>query len=304
MVMKYLLLLVLVCSVYADIEALEAQAVKRNLVLCMLPRDISGQKQRRIVGLKVPDRFLKKSGIEKFKCPIKGSIRVTTKNFDLLGLSDAEQNALTTIINNYLITGSPGGIGPQGPKGDRGERGPQGERGETGARGEKGDRGETGPAGAAGPQGATGPQGPAGPQGPQGATGPQGPQGPAGPQGATGPQGPQGIQGPRGQGMNLTTCRRRLFQGTYAPGIVGYEGGNSTWAQCVSGEYLNNYSFSVMSQNGRVVPVVTDIAIHAPSQGNSNAYPTGVTVNGEPVSSTSPNAQWKYVVNAYCCSIE
>lgn len=283
--MKYLLVLLLAGNLIA--ETLEAQLVKRNLVLCMLPRDISGQKQRRIVGIKVPNRFLKKSSIEKFKCPVKGSIRVTTKNFDLLGLSDEEQAALTNIINNYIVNGSPGTPGSQGPKGDRGERGPQGERGirgergETGARGEKGERGETGS------QGETGPQGPVGPTGPQGATGPQGPIGPTGP------------QGPAGAGMRLTSCRYDVAQGTYGLGLVGFEGQNSTFAQCRSGEYLMHYGFSTQSQNGRVVPVVTDIAIH-----RTGLIPTGVTVNGEPVSVTEgSSASWKYVVQIYCCPI-
>lgn len=198
--------------------------------------------------------------------------------------------------------------GTKGDKGDRGATGAQGPAGATGAQGQKGDKGDRGETGAAGPAGA---QGPAGPQGPAGATGPQGPAGPTGPQGSTGPQGPAGPtgptgpQGPAGSGTNFASCRRELNRGTYGPAVVGMEGQNSTFVSCRSGEYMVAHSYSRTSVNGSVLPVVTDVVIHAPSQGTSNAYPTGVTINGEPIQVTPsfPGAQvtWRFEVNAYCC---
>lgn len=229
----------------------------------------------------------------------KGFFRVLRITEDNMGSFTSIEDILNNITNLQGI---------KGDKGDRGTTGPQGPAGSAGAQGAKGDRGDTGPAGAQGPAGATGPQGPAGPQGIAGATGPAGPQGPqgaTGSQGPAGPQGPQGATGPQGPGTNFTSCRRELNRGTYGPAIVGIEGQNSTQVMCRSGEYMIAHSYARTSVNGTVLPVVTDVVIHAPSQGTSNAYPTGVTINGEPIQVTPSfpgvDVSWRFEVSAYCC---
>ena len=304
-------------------QTAEAQASKRNLVLCLLPREKQGQKTRRVIGVKVPDSFLKSNSIKNFKCPQKGSVKIDRNNVDILGLSDAELNAFNTIVNNQLNFGSstPGAKGDKGDKGDRGATGPQGPAGATGAQGPqgaKGDRGDAGPAGAVGP---AGPQGAAGPQGPQGAkgdkgdrgdTGPAGASGPQGPIGATGPQGPQGPtgpQGPAGAGINFASCQRVHHAQPYAPAIVGIAGQTATTEMCPNinqqQTVLYSYSYARVSVNGDVVPTFTDVTPITASAGTTNAYPIGITIQGQPISVTPsfPGATvtWRIEVNAYCC---
>ena len=70
-----------------------------------------------------------------------------------------------TIAYRYILGGTPGPIGPQGPTGPIGPQGPTGPKGDQGIPGPKGDSGPQGPKG---PKGDTGPIGPTGPQGPKG----------------------------------------------------------------------------------------------------------------------------------------
>lgn len=196
----------------------------RNLVLCLLPRDVEGKKQRRVVGIKVPESFLKKNSIKNFRCPQRGAIKIDRNNVDILGLSDEELNAFNTIVNNYLNFGN-----TPGPKGDKGDRGEPGLNGAPGAPGIKGDKGDPGRDGADGAQGPAGPRGEKGDKGDPGLNGSDGAQGPAGPKGEKGDkgdpgedgldgaQGPEGPRGPAGaDGFGSSGCT--IINGSSAGG--------------------------------------------------------------------------------------
>lgn len=217
---------------YAPPAEAQQRAFTRNLVLCLKPRIKAGDKRRDVVGLKVPDSFLKNNSIENYKCP-KSYLRIDKSNVDILGLSDDLLKALNTVLDNQSkiqngLAGAAGVAGAQGAKGDKGDTGAAGPagaagaKGDTGAAGAKGDRGENGVAGATGAQGAKGDTGAAGAQG---ATGAQGVKGDTGAQGAAGATGAQGVKGDTGaQGPAGATGAQGVKGDTGAQGAAGATG--------------------------------------------------------------------------------